>query len=87
VSVRSGRYGAYIKHLKTNATLPKGTEPADLTMEDALVLLAEKAAKSKPAKAAKKPAAKKAKKAKKPAKRKTAAAKKPATPALQTSSD
>ncbi len=88
VTVRSGRYGPYVKHLKTNATLPKGTEPADLTMEDAVVLLAEKAAKGKPAKVAKKPAKKPAaKKAKKPAKRKTAAAKKPATPAPQPSSD
>ncbi|TDE39684.1 type I DNA topoisomerase [Antarcticimicrobium sediminis] len=77
VNVMDGRYGPYVKWGKVNATLPKETEPADLTMEQAVVLIAEKAAK-KPARktAAKKPAAKKPA-AKKPAAKKPAA-KKPA---------
>ena len=76
VQVMSGRYGPYVKWGKVNATLPRDVEPAALTMEQALELIAAKAAKSgkKPAKkAAAKPAAK-AEKA--PAKK--AAAKKPA---------
>ncbi|PIL18082.1 DNA topoisomerase I [Puniceibacterium antarcticum] len=86
VSVMEGRYGPYIKWEKINATLPKETEPADVTMEQAVALIAEKAAKSgkkAPAKkaAAKKPAAKKApvkKAAAKSATTKTTTAKKPA---------
>lgn len=77
VNVMSGRYGPYVKHGKTNATLPKGLEPEEITLERAVELIAEKAAKGggkkkAPAKkaAAKKPAAKKAP-AKKPAAKKS----------------
>ena len=70
VQVMSGRYGPYVKWGKVNATLPRDLEPGAVTLERALELIAEKAAKSgkKPAKtaAAKKPAEKKAA-AKKPA--------------------
>ena len=45
VNVMDGRYGPYVKWGKINATLPKGVEPADVTMETALRLLEEKAAK------------------------------------------
>ncbi|WP_287884924.1 MULTISPECIES: type I DNA topoisomerase [Paracoccus] len=73
VQVMSGRYGPYVKWGKVNATLPRDLEPGAVTLERALELIAEKAAKSgkKPAKkaAAKKPAAKK------PAAKKPAAAK------------
>ncbi|SLN50523.1 type I DNA topoisomerase [Roseisalinus antarcticus] len=73
VNVMEGRYGPYIKWGKVNATLPKGTEPGDLTMERAVELIAEKAGKKTTKKApAKKAAAKKA-----PAKK--TATKKPAT--------
>jgi DNA topoisomerase-1 len=82
VRVLSGRFGPYIKHGATNANVPKGADPAALTMEEAVALLAEREAKGggkKPArgkpKAAAKPAA--AAKAKAPAK-KAAAKKKPA---------
>jgi DNA topoisomerase-1 len=86
VSVMEGRYGPYIKWEKINATLPKETEPADVTMEQAVELIAEKAAKSgkkAPAKKApaKKPAAKKApakKAAAKSSTTKTTTASKPA---------
>lgn len=84
IQVMSGRYGPYVKWAKINATLPKDLEPDDVSLERALELIAEKAAKSgkKPAAkkaAAKKPAAKKTA-AKKPAAKKTAA-KKPAAKA------
>ncbi|MEQ9103754.1 MAG: type I DNA topoisomerase [Rhodothermales bacterium] len=62
IEVFEGRYGPYIKHQKTNASLPKGTEVADVTLELALKLLAEKSAGKKGAKA--KPKAKAKAKAK-----------------------
>lgn len=77
INIMDGRYGPYVKWEKINATLPKGTEPADVNLDMALELIAEKAAKSgkKKAPAKKKAAAKKttAKKttAKKPAAKKT----------------
>jgi DNA topoisomerase-1 len=82
IHVMAGRFGPYVKSGKINATLPKGTAPEDLTLEDALPLLAAKAGaapkKKAPAKkaaapkkaVAEKPAAKKAP-AKKAAKSKT----------------
>ncbi len=50
VQVLSGRYGPYVKHGDVNATLPRGKEPAALTMDEAVQLIAERAAKgpSKP---------------------------------------
>jgi len=67
VTVRDGKYGAYVNFGKVNATLPKNTDPATVTMETALQLIAEKEAKGggakKPARAAKKPAASTTKKA------------------------
>ena len=44
VQIFDGRYGAYVKHGKVNATLPKGTDPQAFTLEEALPLLAERAA-------------------------------------------
>lgn len=45
VQVLDGRYGPYVKHGKVNATLPKDTTPAALSLAGALELLAAKAAK------------------------------------------
>jgi DNA topoisomerase-1 len=59
-----GKYGPYIKWEKVNATLPKGVEPGDVTMETAVALIAEKAAKSGKGKAKAKPKAKPKAKAK-----------------------
>ncbi len=76
ITVRSGRYGPYVKHGSTNATLPKDITPEDITLDEALGLIAARVAKGpakKPArKAAAKPAAEKKAKA-----TETAAAKKP----------
>src|SRR5690606_37842303 len=56
VEIMDGPYGLYVKHEKTNATLPKEKKPEEVTMEEALKLLAEKEAldpkKAKKAKAA-----------------------------------
>jgi DNA topoisomerase-1 len=44
VAVYTGRYGPYVKHDGTNASLPDGKEPDDVTLEEALDLLAAKRA-------------------------------------------
>jgi DNA topoisomerase-1 len=46
VSVRDGRYGPYVNHGKTNATLPKDMDPESVTLETALELLAARAGKA-----------------------------------------
>jgi DNA topoisomerase I len=80
ITVRDGRYGPYVNWGKVNATLPKGKDPQTVTVEEALVLIAEKAGKGGGGKKApaKKPAA--AKKTTAAAKKKPAA-KKPAAKA------
>ena len=71
ITVRDGRYGPYVNWGKVNATLPKGKDPASVTVEEALELIAAKGGKTGAGKAggkagtgkkaaAKKPAAKKA---------------------------
>ncbi len=45
VGIFSGRYGPYVKQGKINATLPDGVNIETLTLEEALLLLADKAAK------------------------------------------
>jgi DNA topoisomerase I len=44
VSVKAGRFGSYVNHGKINATIAKGTDPASLTLEEAIELLKAKAA-------------------------------------------
>ncbi|UOM35429.1 type I DNA topoisomerase [Acuticoccus sp. I52.16.1] len=51
VTVREGRYGPYVNHGKVNATLPKGTDPQAVTLEEALKLIEERAGKAPKAKA------------------------------------
>ncbi|MCI4660503.1 MAG: type I DNA topoisomerase [Neomegalonema sp.] len=63
IELYSGRYGPYVKHGKINATIPKSQDPEALTLEAAVTLIAEKAAKSGKKPAAKKKAAPKKKKA------------------------
>ena len=50
VEIYSGRYGPYVQHGKLRATLPRSQTPEALTLEDAVELLAQKAAKEAPAK-------------------------------------
>ena len=74
VRLLEGRYGPYVTDGETNASLPKGTETETVTFEQALQLLAERAAKgpSRKKKKAKKKATKKKAAKKKSAKKKTA---------------
>jgi DNA topoisomerase-1 len=76
VQVMPGKYGPYVKWEKVNATLPKELAPEEVTLDEALVLISEKAGKGGKAKGTRKAAAKPAGTKKTPAK--TAAAKKPA---------
>ena len=73
ITVRDGRFGAYVNWGKVNATIPKSTAPDAITLQDAIELIAER--EGKPASPTRKSAAK----AKAPAKAKPAAAKKAAT--------
>jgi DNA topoisomerase-1 len=75
ITVMPGRYGAYIKWEKINATLPKDVAPEDLNIDQALELLAEKAAKGGKKKAAPKKAGTKAAAPKKAAVKKAPAKK------------
>jgi DNA topoisomerase-1 len=93
VLVFPGRYGPYVKHGGVNASLPKGTEPEAVTLEQAVELLAAReaaapkagrgrgraaTAKTGAAKKSTGTAAKKTATAKSTAKKSTSAAKKPA---------
>jgi DNA topoisomerase-1 len=44
VHLKAGRFGPYVEHNKLRATLPRGTEMADIDLAQAITLLAEKAA-------------------------------------------
>ena len=67
IKVMKGRYGPYVTDGSNNATIPNGNDPEQVTLEQALVLIAERIAKgggkkkkrapAKPKKAAPKPAA------------------------------
>ena len=45
ITVRDGKYGPYVNHGKVNATLPKGKDPVSVTLDEAVAMIAEKAAK------------------------------------------
>ncbi|TFG61656.1 MAG: DNA topoisomerase I, partial [Gemmatimonadales bacterium] len=47
IKLFDGRYGPYVKHAKVNASLPKGVDPNQITVEQAIELLAERAEKMK----------------------------------------
>jgi DNA topoisomerase-1 len=59
VELRSGRYGPYVADGTTNASLPKTADPATITLEQALELLAARAAAGPPQKRGFKRSAKK----------------------------
>jgi len=71
VDVCNGRYGPYVRHNKVNATLPKDISPDEITLEEALPLLAARAAKG-PVSKKKAPAKKAAAASKKPSEKKAA---------------
>jgi DNA topoisomerase-1 len=68
VQVLNGRYGPYVKHGKINATIPRDRQPEQVTLAEAVELIATRAAKGPAKKAAKKAATKKTA-SKKPAKK------------------
>ncbi len=70
VRILDGRYGPYVSDGTTNATIPKGESPTDISMDRAVDLLAERAAKGPAKKKSRKKAAKK-KTTKKAAKKKS----------------
>ncbi|MEE8657877.1 DNA topoisomerase I [Acetobacteraceae bacterium EV16P] len=75
VMVRKGRFGPYVQHGQIIATLPRGSDMDDVTLDEAVTLLAEK---GKPLKAPVKKGVKKAaSSAKKPVTDKKATAKTP----------
>jgi len=78
ITVRDGKYGPYVNHEKVNATLPKGKDPMSVTLEEALTLIAERAAKGGGAKKSARKAPAKSAGAKKPAAKKAAPKKAPA---------
>src|SRR6185369_9486778 len=43
IRVLSGRFGPYIKHGSTNANVPRGADPKDVSLEQAVELLAARA--------------------------------------------
>jgi DNA topoisomerase-1 len=63
ISVRKGRFGPYVQHGMTVANLPRGVAMEDVTIEDAVALLAEKGKALKPRGGKKGAAAKGARKA------------------------
>lgn len=75
VNIQNGRYGWYVSHNKVNATIPKDLDPQEVTLLDALPLLAARAEKA-PAK--KKAAVKKVATPKAAATKAATTAKKPA---------
>lgn len=76
IRLLEGRYGPYVTDGETNASLPKGTETETVTFEQALQLLAERAAKgpSRKKKKTKKKATKKKSAKKKATKKKAVSA-------------
>jgi DNA topoisomerase-1 len=47
ISLHQGRYGPYVRHGRDNASLRKAHDPEQLTLEEAVQLLADRAAKDK----------------------------------------
>ena len=76
VNVMDGRYGPYVKHQKTNATIPRGEDPQKITLEQALELIVAREKKKPTKKKATKKKTTKKKATKKKATKKAPAKKK-----------
>jgi DNA topoisomerase-1 len=63
IELYDGRYGMYVKHAGINATVPRDLKPEELTVDQAVSLLAERAAKGGAGGGGKKAKAPRAKKA------------------------
>ena len=61
IKVMAGRYGPYVTDGKTNATLPKGAKPKSVTLDEAVRLIDERAAKGPQKKSGRRPARRKSK--------------------------
>jgi DNA topoisomerase-1 len=86
IKLMRGRYGPYVTDGSTNATIPRDADPLTVTLDQAVALIAERAAKGggkKPKKAAKKAAPAKDAAPKKAPAKKAAAKKKPAKKAAK----
>jgi DNA topoisomerase I len=79
IQLLEGRYGPYLTDGVTNASLPKGTTPEEIELNDALNLLATRAAAGPPKKASRKTSTAKKKTTKAVKKTSTKAAKKKST--------
>lgn len=79
VKLLEGRYGPYVTDGATNASLPKGVAPEGLTFEQAVDLLAERAARGPTKKAKRKSASKNSASKKSPTKKSATKANKKAT--------
>ena len=77
IKVLKGRYGPYVSDGDLNATIPDSNDPMEVTLEQALALIAERAAKGGGKKKKKKPAPKPKTEAKTGAAEKKPTAKKP----------
>jgi DNA topoisomerase-1 len=92
IELYEGRYGMYVKHGGINATVPRDLKPEELTVEQAVSLLAERAAKgggkkARPVRAKKAPPAAANDSGEAKPKKKTAAKKKAAKPKAKAKSE
>ncbi|WP_306250316.1 type I DNA topoisomerase [Parvularcula sp. IMCC14364] len=71
IAIYDGRYGPYVKHMKTNATIPGGVDPDQLTLDHAVELITARNAKGPKKKATKKKKATRKKATKKKTAKKT----------------